>query len=119
MGRLVIIALVGFLFWSPAFGADDLGLTLSWKDNYLTIRGEKLPGREMRVLYMEAYCRPGAHGRKWEQTTIGHKTRLVAADADGKRLELECVLNDGVVVKHEITAGADVVDFRLVATNPT
>jgi hypothetical protein len=99
--------------------AADLGLSLSWKDNYLTIRGERLPGREMKVLYIEAYCRPGSTNRKWEQTTIGHRTRLVSAAPDGKQLVLECTLNDGVTIRHEISAGADEVNFRLTATNPT
>jgi hypothetical protein len=98
--------------------ATDLGLKLAWRDNYLTISGE-IPGREMKVLYMEAYCRPGSTSRKWEQTTIGHKTRLVSEAPDGKKLELECTLNDGVKVQHEITAGTDEVDFRITATNPT
>src|SRR5687768_12438840 len=84
----------------------DLGLKLAWRDNYLTISGEKLPGREMKVLYIEAYCRPGSTARKWEQTTIGHTTRLVSADPDGRRLKLECELKDGVKVRHEILARA-------------
>ena len=32
---------------------------------------------------------------------------------------LECQLNDGVVVKHLITAETDHVDFQVVASNPT
>jgi hypothetical protein len=103
----------------PASAATDLGLTLSWKDSYLTIRGDKLPGREMKVLYIEAYCRPVSTNRRWEQTTIGHRTRLISATPDGKQLVLECTLTDGVTVRHEITAGADEVNFKLTATNPT
>jgi len=101
------------------FAEADLGLELSWRDNYLTIRGDKLPGREMKVLYIEAYCRPGSTHRKWEQTTIGHKTRLVSEAPDGRGLVMECTLNDGVKVRHEITAGPDTIDFHIVATNPT
>src|ERR671914_89141 len=48
-----------------------------------------------------------------------HRPRLVSADADGRRLVLECTLNDGVKIRHEIAAGADEVDFRLTASNPT
>jgi hypothetical protein len=105
---------------TPAAAQTDLGLRLAWKDNMLTISGGPgLPGREVRVHYIEAYCRPGSTRRDWRQTVIGHRTRLVSAGADGKRLVLECRLNDGVTVRHEITAGADEVDFRLTATNPT
>src|SRR3954463_10646383 len=114
-----MIGLALLLLCAPAPAAADLGLTLNWKDNYLTVRGERLPGREMKVLYIEAYCRPGSTNRKWEQTTIGHSTRLVSADADGRRLVLECTLKDGVKVRHTITAGEDNVDFALAATNPT
>ena len=113
------IALFIPLLCTPALAADDLGLTLSWRDNYLTIRGDILPGREMKVLYIEAYCRPHSTNRRWEQTTIGHKTRLVSANSDGKQVVLECTLNDGVIVRHEITAGPDEINFRLTATNPT
>jgi hypothetical protein len=73
----------------------------------------------MKVLYMEAYCRPGSTDRKWEQTTIGHTTRLLSADANGKRLELQCTLSDGVIVHHDIRAGADEIVFNIEASNPT
>jgi hypothetical protein len=43
----------------------------------------------------------------------------VSADADGRRVRLECKLDDGVVVEHEIIARADEVEFRITATNST
>ena len=104
---------------SVCLAAEPAPLRLAWKDNYLTISGDNLPGREMKVLYIEAYCRPGSTNRRWEQTTIGHRTRLVSSEADGRKLVLECTLNDGVKVRHEITAGTDEVDFQITATNPT
>ena len=94
-------------------------LTLSWADNYLTITGADLPGGSMRILYLEAYCRPGSTKRDWGETVIGHTTRLVSASDDGTALELEDTLRDGVVVRHKITATHDEVDFRLAAHNPT
>jgi len=94
-------------------------LTLSWSDNYLTITGSHLPGGSMRILYLEAYCRPGSTDRDWGETVIGHTTRLVSASDDGRALELEDTLRDGVVVRHNITATHDEVDFRLTAHNPT
>jgi hypothetical protein len=105
---------------SPGTKADETqSLTLSWKENILTIYGDHLPGGELKVWYLEAYCRPGSTNRDWRETVIGHKTELVDADDDGRRLELRCTLNDGVVVNHRITAGRDELDFRLRATNPT
>lgn len=102
---------------APAFAAEPL--TLDWEKNILTISGEQLPGGAVKVLYIEAYCRPGSTARKWDETVIGHKTELVERSADGTRLILRDRLKDGVVVTHTITVKADEVDFRLVAHNPT
>src|SRR5690349_1175955 len=121
MGRtkLPIFVLVVLVLGCQCLADADLGLRLAWSKNILTISGTGLPGREMKVLYIEAYCRPGSTARKWEQTVIGHTTRLVSIDPDGKRLVLECTLKDGVIVRHEIRAGADEVSFQITATNPT
>ena len=109
-----------FALGSPASrAAEPLDIRLRWEKNYLTISSPRIPGREMKVLYIEAYCRAGSTNRKWEQTTIGHTTRLVSSAEDGRRLVLECTLNDGVKVRHSLTAGDDNVDFDLVASNPT
>ena len=104
---------------APTTRASDASLRLKWEENILTISGRALPGGELKVLYLEAYCRAGSTDRKWDETVIGHKTRLVSASPDGREIRLQCTLKDGVVVDHEITAGADDVDFRLVVTNPT
>jgi hypothetical protein len=109
-------ALVGV---SEAAQENDSRMRVSWRENMLTIRGGALGGREVRVNYIEAYCRPGSTRRKWEETVIGHETVLVSAAADGHSLVLECTLKDGVKVRHEITAGVDEVDFALTARNPT
>jgi hypothetical protein len=85
----------------------------------LTIRGEHLPGGEVKVWYLEAYCRPGSTDRDWKETVIPHTTQLLERSPDGRLIHLRCALSDGVVVEHEIRAGRDEVDFRLVATNPT
>lgn len=103
---------------APA-GKADAGLRVSWKDNMLTITGDRLPGGQMPILYIEAYCRPGSTDRDWHETTIGHETKLLSASDDGKELKLRCTLKDGVTVDHVIRAGDDEVDFRLTATNPT
>jgi hypothetical protein len=101
-----------------ARGEDAAGLTVSWADGYLTIRGP-FPGGEIRVLYLEAYCRPGSTDRDWNETVIGHKTRVLEPGTDDRRLKLRDVLSDGVVVDHHITARQDEVDFNLIAHNPT
>ncbi len=118
--RIILLSLLAVPAVAPScFGRTDLGLRLAWSKDLLTISGPGLPGREMKIHYIEAYCRPSSTHRKWEQTVIGHKTRLISAGEDGKKLVLECTLNDGVVVRHEIRAGADEVSFQITATNPT
>ena len=104
---------------TPIFAADAPAPRLSWKNNILTLAAPDLPGRELKILYIEAYCRPGSTDRDWKQTTIGHTTKLLSAADDGHALTLECTLRDGVVVRHDITAAADELDFRITATNPT
>ncbi len=69
--------------------------------------------------YIEAFCRPGSTRRDWKQTVIPHKTERVESAADGRLIRLRSRLEDGVVVDHEIRAGRDEVDFRVIATNPT
>lgn len=107
------------LVQTTACAADPLGLTLEWEKNYLTIRGDKLPGREMKIQYLEAYCRPGSTDREWGQTVIGHTTELVSISGDARVVKLKCLLKDGVTVQHTITASDDEIDFQLIATNPT
>jgi len=124
MTRLVSLTLISLLLvpFVPASRADDQqapGLRVEWKDNWLTIRGPSVPGGPIRVHYLEAFCRPGSTDRNWEQTVIGHRTRLVSADDNGRPLVLESTLQDGAVVRHDVRAGADEVTFELTATNPT
>ena len=92
-------------------------LRLSWAENMLTIAGEQVPGGEVKVWYLEAFCRPGSTDREWEKTVIPHHTELVSSEPH--RLRLKSVLEDGVTVEHDIRATGDEVDFRLTAHNPT
>lgn len=102
----------------PAAPAGETsGLALSWAENMLTVRGEGLPADGLKVWYLEAYCRSGSTAREWAQTVIPHRTELLEASADRKRLKLRCEVEGGVEVLHEITAGADEVDFRVTATH--
>ena len=93
-------------------------LTVTWEKNWLYIHGDHLPG-DMRVHYLEAYCRTNSQTTDWSKhTVVGHETKLVSAAGDGSKIELLCVLSDGVKVKHTITTTDDEVDFRLTAHNP-
>ncbi len=121
---IVMAGLFGLLLLTPGSAcADDKNdartLRLAWDREILTIRGDHLPGGAVEVLYIEAYCRPGSTRRTWDKTVIPHRTELVEAAADGSLIRLRSRLDDGVVVDHEIRAGRDEVDFRVVASNPT
>jgi hypothetical protein len=118
--RLALALVLVAMSLPNARGGDAPPLTLRWEGNFLTISGAKLPGREMKILYIEAYCRPNSHTTDWVgHTVIGHQTELLSYRGDGTRIRLQCRLNDGVVVDHVITARDDEVDFQLQAHNPT
>lgn len=108
-----------FLLAASVFADDKPTLSITWEKNFLTIAGPHVPGGDIRIHYLEAYCRPGSTDRDWHQTVIGHKTELVSASENKKEIKLKCVLTDGVTVEHTITAGDDEIDFRLTAHNPT
>ena len=111
-------ALIALFHTSILRSAEPAGLTISWEKNYLTIRGE-FPGGELRIHYLEAYCRPGSTDREWRETVIPHTAEKLSASDDGPTIKLRDKLADGVVVEHTIQAGKDEVDFRLTAHNPT
>ncbi len=102
---------------APAGEGPASDLTLSWKDEFLTIHGD-FPGERIRVLYLEAYCRANSHTTDWvEHTVIDHESKKLSASE--KRIRLENTLADGVVARHTITAKRNAVDFRVTLTNPT
>lgn len=94
-------------------------IRLEWRDNFLTLRAPRLPGGEMKVLYLEAYCRPGSTDREWDRTVIPHRAELLEESPDGDRLVIQDRLEDGVVVRHAIEAGEGEVRFLIEAHNPT
>jgi len=101
-------------------GEVRAAFTLSWNHDMLSIRGKDLPGGELKVWYLEAYCRPNCQTQDWvAHTVIGHSTELISASRDGSRLKLRCLLKDGVQVEHDIRAMKDGVRFELQARNPT
>lgn len=92
-------------------------LTLSWEDDILTIHAPHLPGKEIKVWYLEAYCRPGSTDRDWNETVIAHKTESISAEPS--KIHLRCTVSDGVTVDHHISVQPEKVSFSLTAHNPT
>lgn len=114
---LLSLALLSTCIVRSSFAAE--GLTVHWKDRFLEVRGDSIPGGPIRTHYLEAYCRPGSTDQEWGKTVIRHESRLVSASKDAKRIELEDKLDDGVIVRHIIEAGHDDVTFHVSARNPT
>jgi len=113
---LLSFAILAGIAWASA----GEGLTLEREAHWLVIRGADIPGNEIRVNYLEAYCKAGSTDADWVQhTVIPHTNELLSLSADKKVLRLRDTLADGLIVEHTITAGTDEVDFRLVAHNPT
>ncbi len=106
------------LYSGLASGAGESGLTLARDHNWLIIRGETIP--EIRINYLEAYCRADSTEADWmKHTVVRHTNALVSLSDDKKVLRLRDTLADGVMVEHTITAGRDEVDFQLMARNPS
>jgi hypothetical protein len=117
--RLIAVSILLSLASAVTAPAAERTLTATWKDNFLVVRGEHVPGGEIRTLYLEAFCRPGSTDRDWGKTVIPHKTELVSTSDNGRVIRLRSRLEDGVVVDHVITVGDDEIDFRLTAKNAT
>ncbi|HTL15868.1 MAG TPA: hypothetical protein VL793_01455 [Patescibacteria group bacterium] len=76
---------------------------------------QRLPGGKLEILYLEAFCRSGATGREWRQTTLPHKTTLVQAAP--RHLEFRTHVEPSVNVSHRIDANNDSLDLFFELTN--
>ena len=103
----------------PSEGMDKkIGrLRIQWKNNILTISGKNLPGEKMSILYLEAFCKTNSTNRVWDETTIPHKTQLLSAETNDKRIELRTIVQPDIEVLHDIRAGKDEVEFSLTLHN--
>ena len=95
------------------------GIRIRWHNGRLTVRGGSIPGGELSIRYMEAYCRSRSTDRDWNETFIGHSTCLIEAPPDERLIRLRCNIHDGTVVEHVIKVNNNEIDFRLAAINPT
>ncbi len=121
LGLSILLAATGFSAAQDPepSSQSSAGLSIRWKDHYLTISGPQLPGGELKVNYLEAYCRPGSTNRIWHDSVIQHRAELVHASDDHRVIQLRNWLDDGVIVDHTITASNDEIDFLVIAKNPT
>src|SRR6202040_401926 len=69
-------------------------LTLEWEHDMLSIRGDQLSGKELKILYLEAYCRADSQTTDWvKHTVVGHKTKLITSNDNHTELKLQCTLS--------------------------
>ncbi len=116
--RTLCAVIVALAFAPAAESAPSI--TLARDGHWLVLRAPHIPGGEIRINYLEAYCRAGSTDADWVlHTVIKHTSELLSLSADSKVLNLRDTLADGVTVEHTITAGADEVTFQLTAHNPT
>ncbi len=105
---------------ATSFAGEPQPLKLDWAKNYLTISGDHMPGREMTIQYLEAYCRSGSTDADWgKHTKMKHQTVRLDDGQDDRFVKLQCEVEGGLIVVHEIRSTHDEVDFRILATNPT
>lgn len=91
-------------------------LTIDWDKKYLTISGD-FSGGQIKVHYLEAYCRAGSTDRPWDKTVIQHKSELISKT--DQEIKIRDTLIDGVIVDHVIRSDQDSVTFEVTAHNPT
>lgn len=104
-----------FLFFAAATAFTAEPLSLGWTNNMLRISGPQIPGEYVEIWYLEAFCRSGSTHRKWEETTIPHKTELVSSTP--QRIRLRTKVQPAVILEHEIISKSDEVDFKVTARN--
>lgn len=74
--------------------------------------------RQNQGWYVERYMRSGSHTR-YPNGVIRHTTTFVDADPHAGWLKLRCNLDDEFIIEHKITAGRDVVEFAVTASDQT
>ncbi len=119
MMRLTTICLIVLLSGFQTACADE-PMKVHWEKDWLTISGDQIPGKEIRIHYLEAYCRAGSTDADWvKHTRMQHETKLLETNDAGTMLRLQCQVNDGLIVEHTITSTHDEIRFHLTATNST
>ncbi len=64
------------------------------------------------------FCRGGSTDADWgKHTVVGHQTVTRFENLENKHLKLRSIVDDGLWVEHDITAGDDEITFKLFAFN--
>jgi len=62
---LLLWGLTGAIAGEPA-----PSMRLSWTNNLLTVHDAQLPGGRLEVWYLEAFLKPGAQDRDWNESRL-------------------------------------------------
>lgn len=118
--KILILAIAtGHPVCSRGAQREDAQFTLCWTNNVLRVSSPRLPSGKLEILYLEAFCRSGAHEQSWDRTKIPHHTTLLSAAADGRHLKFETTVANKVVVHHDILAERDSIRFSYTLKNPS
>jgi len=109
---LLLWGLTGAIAGEPA-----PSMRLSWTNNLLTVHDARLPGGRLEVWYLEAFLKPGAHDRDWNETRLSHRTELLHATPDGQELRFRTRVDPSVLVLHEVRVEPDGLDLRFLLSN--
>ncbi len=117
--KLGLRSALGLGIWS-VLSASSLtlageGLVLNWTNNLLTISSPKLPGRQLDIWYLEAFCRKGSTHQDWSRTILPHKTVLLSGDHH--HLRFRTTVQPEVEVLHDVYARIDEVEFKFELHN--
>src|ERR1700685_1132814 len=91
-----------FLFLAASLGAVPLHaqLTIKRVNNFLVIHGDQIPGGDIRINYLEAFCRGGSTDADWvKHTVVGHQTQTRFENLENKHIKLRSILEDGLWVE--------------------
>src|SRR6516162_11861008 len=85
------------MFVASACVAAGAGLTLEREGQLLIVKGDRIPGQEIRINYLEAYCRAGSTDADWiSHTVIPHTNEFLLLSAEKKLMRLRDTLADGL-----------------------
>ena len=114
LARTLLLALLGLLGRVPTGAAAP---ALSWTNNLLTWTEPRLPGGRLDIYYLEAFCLPGGHERRWDQTRVPHATRWMGTSRKGDVLRFETTVGAAVVVTHHVRALKDGLEMDFAFSN--
>lgn len=113
--------LAGLLFCDSPASAAKPALTLSHEaPHWLVIHGDHIPCKQVRINYLEAYCRANSTDADWvEHTVVKHQAQFISLNKEKTVLRLRDKVSDGLIVEHTIKAGREEIEFLISVHNPT